>query len=614
MADERNHAISEIVTTFLLNTCRLRPRSASKRDIQAAVCCGVISTGHPANDVDTEFIPLTTGSVAEFYIEPMLAHASDIDLMYHHNTQLAVPRGHPPPTRLPAEFHCYVKVHEITDSHLPGYVYLELHYLLTECSDDGKYNYVEYDRGLYLTSNAYEGDDRNRQIHGPAMFTDNSHTSQLSIDTVHCVRCLSWPPQAADWPTRHRNYGWPDSATLDHVVSNGCDVVGVAHRQCRQDEWMGRRQWRLSFSRAEIVLLNSWIPVQQIVYHILRFFVKTEQLTDSDTLSNYHIKTLMLWACELKPRSWWTENLNLVRICADLLQTLSVWLTDTRCPHYFINSCNLLGLDNSLGWRNGLSIKSVDEEFILSAWLIHNYISQCAQLCQLHILRLFNDVDSSMKLQNAVSEIVRWRLSTSLYDLWWAVKFAEKYIAEQVSAHLLNVRSCVTFVNELTKIDQRLPIYFSAVALLQVACEISRNGFRDELVDILATILGRNFSLLSLHKTELNTSELVELLQKSAVEHLTIFRQLEARDFGSVARIVTTDFEALYAYKRGDYQWCLQLTMRNVSKLLYAVRLSIISTFPLFIQLLDDDIVSLTALTLIVDPECRILIHSSCLH
>jgi len=60
-----------------------------------------------------------------------------------------------------------------------------------------------------------------------------------------------------DWPTRHRNYGWPDSATLDRVVSNGCDVVGVAHRQCRQHEWRGKLQHRLSFSRAEIVLIKQ---------------------------------------------------------------------------------------------------------------------------------------------------------------------------------------------------------------------------------------------------------------------------------------------------------------------------------------------------------------------
>ena len=63
-----------------------------------------------------------------------------------------------------------------------------------------------------------------------------------STDIVRCVRCLMWPSQAADWPTRHRIYDWPDSATVDRVVSNGCDVVGVAHRQCKQREWMGERQ------------------------------------------------------------------------------------------------------------------------------------------------------------------------------------------------------------------------------------------------------------------------------------------------------------------------------------------------------------------------------------
>jgi len=57
---------------------------------------------------------------------------------------------------------------------------------------------------------------------------------------------------------------------------------------------------------------------------------------------------------------------------------------------------------------------------------------------------------------------------------------------------------------------------------------------------------------------ELNTSDLVQLLQQAAVEHLTTSRQLEARDFGSIITIVTTDFEAMYAYKRGDYQRCLQ--------------------------------------------------------
>ena len=118
------------------------------------------------------------------------------------------------------------------------------------------------------------------------------------------------------------------------------------------------------------------------------------------------------------------------------------------------------------------------------------------------------------------------------------------------------------------------------------------------------TITVRNCRQETLNAGELNTSELVELLQKSAVEHLITYRQLQARDFGSVATIVTTDFEALYAYRSGDYQRCLLLSTHNVHTLLYATRTAPVFTFPMFIYMFDDDIVSLIALTLIVDPKC----------
>jgi len=143
------------------------------------VHCSMTVTEHPSEDEKAEFIPLITGSVAEFYIEPMLPHVGDIDVMYYCNYDLAIPRGHPPPTQLPAEFHNYVKVAEIVDSHLPGYVYLELRYLLTECSDDGNYNYFEYDERMYMASNRGQTDAIS--IHGPAEFTDNSKQQQIKI-------------------------------------------------------------------------------------------------------------------------------------------------------------------------------------------------------------------------------------------------------------------------------------------------------------------------------------------------------------------------------------------------------------------------------------------------
>jgi len=157
MNDER--VVEEIVTKFLLNTCRLSTKLSSPAvGLQAAGVCAEIAAEHLPNDVETDYIKLTTGSVAEFYIEPIIPHIGDIDVMFHSSTQLAIPAGHPPPTQLPDEFHNYVKVLEIVDSHLPGYVYLKLRYLLSECIDDSKYNAIESDVRRFLqVYNIYSG-------------------------------------------------------------------------------------------------------------------------------------------------------------------------------------------------------------------------------------------------------------------------------------------------------------------------------------------------------------------------------------------------------------------------------------------------------------------------
>jgi len=104
---------------------------------------------------------------------------------------------------------------------------------------------------------------------------------------------------------------------------------------------------------------------------------------------------------------------------------------------------------------------------------------------------------------------------------------------------------------------------------------------------------------------ELSTTELVELLQQSAVERLTAFRQLEAQEFSSLGRIVTTDFEALYAYECGEYQRSLKLSTQIVRTLIGAKGMSRAFAYPEFIQLMDDDIVSLIGLALIANPSCR---------
>jgi len=88
MSDE--DVVDKIVTKFLLNTCRLR-HQLSDVAVQAVLMCAVIASGHSDDDEDIECFPLITGSVAEFYIEPMLPLVGDIDTMRHSNAQLAIP-------------------------------------------------------------------------------------------------------------------------------------------------------------------------------------------------------------------------------------------------------------------------------------------------------------------------------------------------------------------------------------------------------------------------------------------------------------------------------------------------------------------------------------------
>jgi len=177
----RQRTLDEIITSFLLNTCRLRPQ-ISEHALEAVEICVHMATKHPVNDEEADCIPLITGSVAEFYIEPMLAHVGDVDVMCHISTDLATPRGHPPPTQLPAEFSDHVKVYEIVDSHLPGYVYLKCRYLLTYCPEDDKYNYFEDDIGYCLANWSFtqsDCEDGSTTRHGPAIFTAISHRSQF---------------------------------------------------------------------------------------------------------------------------------------------------------------------------------------------------------------------------------------------------------------------------------------------------------------------------------------------------------------------------------------------------------------------------------------------------
>jgi len=570
-----DHFRCAILSEFLLNTCL--NQQVNNDNMRALQVCVEAQTYHPRDDNDVDLIPLSTGSLAEFHIQPMLSCIGDVDVMLYRSDELAIPEGTAPPTHLPAELHSRVKVFDIIDSEFPAYVYLESSYLLTECTDDGNYNAVQCSRDAEPT-------DFYAMRHGPAVVGDSLDVPPTpfmgrvvgphdTVDLVTCVRCLIWPSQAADWPIRQRNYGWPDSSTVDRVVSNGCDVVQVAHRQCRQDEWKSKHQWRLSFSRAEIVLINSWRPVQQIIYHMLRYFMKSQGLTDitdntgAKIISNYNLKTLMMWTCELKPRSWWTDNFNFIKISVELLHTLAVWLTDARCQHYFINNCNLMDYINNSNstctQQIVLRLSTITETW-LAEWFINNYVHQCEELCF--------DYYVWTGLQNAVWDIIQVRWNTSPRVTCHQFTSAQHNIIFHVSDDSLTARQCVLWMTELTKLDRDLSVYFTAVAFLHVAHKTARKSLEDGLLDVLATVCLQSNDLrrcrIARHSSELSLGQAAMLMKvvannsRSTVQLIEIelskaylYRALRCKDSDSDSIYCLANvYLAVLYYATGQFQ------------------------------------------------------------
>jgi len=189
-------------------------------------------------DIDTSVDVFVTGSVAELYIELIISCIGDVDIVITDIKTLAIPAGYPVPRTLDsANFDDIVTVCRLCDSNFAGYVFLPLMCQLLR-NNDGVSCRVQWPSNgdnvtfyWVMETNAEIG-----QRHGPALlksdFSSYFEDRKVEFEHVYNVRCLVCPPQATDWPTRHRSHGWPDAATIESIVGNGCDVVAVPHRRC----------------------------------------------------------------------------------------------------------------------------------------------------------------------------------------------------------------------------------------------------------------------------------------------------------------------------------------------------------------------------------------------
>jgi len=235
--------------------------------------------------------------------------------------------------------------------------------------------------------------------------------------------------------------------------------------------------------------------------------------------------------------------------------------------------------------------------------------SQDHSQCSSHVVRgeLLPKIDDDVDTVLGLAVFYQYVRTAALNErqTQHVVAFTTDVFAHNMYIRCLSVVKCHHFTQMLSTDElQRHTTYVTGNDQLLIADVLLVKSTPNIKYHVTPMSKRRQFSTVNA-TVELVTLEMAELLQRSAIEHLTTYRQLQAQEFGSVTVIVTTDFESLYAYKHGDYHRCLQLSTQNVHTLLYSVRVPVFPILPEFLHLMDDDIVSLTALTLIVNPKCR---------
>ena len=153
-------------------------------------------------------------------------------------------------------------------------------------------------------------------------------------DIVLSIYCEGWPACAQEWVARKRL--WPDLNSAKNILQAGFHIVPKSSPD---------GNFRLSFSRAETMLVKTLLPLQHKVMRAFKAVVKYHQhswgLNLEEILSSYHLKTVAFWHFEKTSQESWNDE-TLVHHFVTMLEELAEALKVQHLPMYFMPKVNLL--------------------------------------------------------------------------------------------------------------------------------------------------------------------------------------------------------------------------------------------------------------------------------
>ncbi|XP_071147877.1 uncharacterized protein [Mytilus edulis] len=223
-----------------------------------------------------------------------------------------------------------------TDDVKPGFTQLRLEYSRRqydlECCE-------EHNGKHYFSSALYKGKifllfrNKGKQIHGPCI-TDNEGIFDVALS----LHCKTWISSAVNWITRSGS-SWPSHNVTQSIINHGVLFVPIGvHGSPKED-----LEWRVSFSVAEKLLINTFTHTQLMCYALLKIILKDVVANDSeckDLLCSYFLKTIIFWISEELPSSVWKPD-NIIPCFMRCFRRLVYCVEHSVCSHYFIPENNM---------------------------------------------------------------------------------------------------------------------------------------------------------------------------------------------------------------------------------------------------------------------------------
>ncbi|XP_071147885.1 uncharacterized protein [Mytilus edulis] len=339
-----------------------------------------------------------------------------------------------------------------TDDVKPGFTLLKLEYsrdhFFLECCE-------EHNGKHYFSSALYKGNillfgDKGNQIHGPCI-TDKKR----DLDFALSLHCKTWISSAVNWITRSGS-SWPSHNVTQSIINHGVLFVPIGvHGSPKED-----LEWRVSFSVAEKLLINTFTHTQLMCYALLKIILKDVVANDSeckDLLCSCFLKTIIFWISEEVPSSVWKPD-NIIPCFMRCFRRLVYCVEHSVCSHYFIPENNMF--ENKIEGRGrDVLLKKLNT--------LHSYGWQCIlfsdQISNFDVSMWNFPIEPFILYVNDVKKIVQSRM------LYYANCFVETYseldifnkgLLHNTWCHHFSLKQLYAYYisQRCSKLAQRLPL------------------------------------------------------------------------------------------------------------------------------------------------------------